>query len=152
MTAEGKLKETGMRLSEDEKDCKPRRRGKYTPEERDRVRRERNRMHAKRTRDRKKIFLEESENLILKMEGENQQMRRYLRQSGLDLPEELDVAAAHLTRADSESDFSTLSSHFADCGTQSSQTSNPTSCEEALSESSQETREDMVVMMVAPQT
>ena len=35
-----------------------RRRGKYTPAEREHIRRERNRMHAKRTRDRKKMFLE----------------------------------------------------------------------------------------------
>uniref|UniRef100_A0A6U4EDR0 BZIP domain-containing protein n=2 Tax=Phaeomonas parva TaxID=124430 RepID=A0A6U4EDR0_9STRA len=96
MTADGKLKETAP---DEDKDYKPRRRGKYTPEERDRVRRERNRMHAKRTRDRKKLFLEESENLIFKMEEENVQMRRYLRQSGLELPEQLlreeAEAAAH---------------------------------------------------------
>lgn len=39
----------------------PRKRGKYSPKERQRIRRERNRMHAKRTRDRKKLFLEASE-------------------------------------------------------------------------------------------
>jgi len=34
-------------------------RNKCTPQELDRIRKERNRMHAKRTRDRKKIFIQE---------------------------------------------------------------------------------------------
>ena len=34
---------------------------KYAPEDRERIRRERNRIHAKRTRDRRKKFMEESE-------------------------------------------------------------------------------------------
>ena len=63
---------------------KPKRRGKYTPEERERVRRERNRMHAKRTRDRKKMFLEESEQLIKRMKSDNGSMRKFLDLCGVD--------------------------------------------------------------------
>ena len=44
--------------------------GKYTQLEREKFRRERNRMHAKRTRDRKKLFFEISEKVISKMEME----------------------------------------------------------------------------------
>jgi len=54
------------------------RRSKYSPQERDKIRRERNRMHAKRTRDRKKMFLEASENVISNMETESYLLRSYL--------------------------------------------------------------------------
>jgi len=55
-----------------------RRRGKYSPQERERIRRERNRMHAKRTRDKKKLFLEASEQIIYEMETESRLLREYL--------------------------------------------------------------------------
>jgi hypothetical protein len=55
-----------------------RRRGKYSPQERERLRRERNRMHAKRTRDRKKMLVEISEQMITKMEHEARSLRDYL--------------------------------------------------------------------------
>eukprot|EP00581_Thalassiosira_minuscula_P006897 CAMPEP_0183702712 /NCGR_PEP_ID=MMETSP0737-20130205/727_1 /TAXON_ID=385413 /ORGANISM="Thalassiosira miniscula, Strain CCMP1093" /LENGTH=453 /DNA_ID=CAMNT_0025929369 /DNA_START=122 /DNA_END=1483 /DNA_ORIENTATION=+ len=42
-----------------------------TPAELDQIRRERNRMHAKRTRDRKRIFMEEMEVMIKQLEDEN---------------------------------------------------------------------------------
>jgi len=42
-----------------------------TPAELDRIRRERNRMHAKRTRDRKRIFMEEMEVMIKQLQDEN---------------------------------------------------------------------------------
>lgn len=42
-----------------------------TTAELDQIRRERNRMHAKRTRDRKRIFMEEMEVMIKKLEDEN---------------------------------------------------------------------------------
>jgi hypothetical protein len=42
-----------------------------TSAELDQIRRERNRMHAKRTRDRKRIFMEEMEVMIKKLEDEN---------------------------------------------------------------------------------
>ncbi|KAL3815963.1 hypothetical protein ACHAXA_003584 [Cyclostephanos tholiformis] len=42
-----------------------------TPAELDQIRRERNRMHAKRTRDRKRIFMEEMEVMIKRLEDEN---------------------------------------------------------------------------------
>lgn len=46
-------------------------RSKCTPEELDQIRRERNRMHAKRTRDRKRLLMEEMEKIIKKLEDEN---------------------------------------------------------------------------------
>ena len=42
------------------------------------IRRERNRMHAKRTRDRKKQLLEVSESMISEMENESHSLREYL--------------------------------------------------------------------------
>ena len=42
-----------------------------SPAELDQIRRERNRMHAKRTRDRKRIFMEEMEVMIKELEDEN---------------------------------------------------------------------------------
>ena len=67
-----------------------RRRGKYTPAEREHIRRERNRMHAKRTRDRKKMFLEESQQTISRMEGENVRLREFLKSNNM-LEEEASV-------------------------------------------------------------
>lgn len=68
-----------------------RRRGPYDPQERDRIRlnrfdpiisnihrRERNRIHAKRTRDKKKHFFENSENMITEMVQEADKLRKYL--------------------------------------------------------------------------
>lgn len=52
--------------------------GKYTPQERETIRRERNRIHAKKTRDRKKIFLEWSEKRIDTLESEVASLRGYL--------------------------------------------------------------------------
>lgn len=46
-------------------------RSKCTPEELDCIRKERNRMHAKRTRDRKRLFMEEMETIIKTLENEN---------------------------------------------------------------------------------
>jgi len=53
-------------------------RSKCTPAELDKIRRERNRMHAKRTRDRKRIFMEEMEVMIKQLEGENQVLQSHL--------------------------------------------------------------------------
>lgn len=55
-----------------------RRRGRYDPQERDRIRRERNRIHAKKTRDKKKHFFESSENIIDEMVNELNLLRDYL--------------------------------------------------------------------------
>ncbi len=52
--------------------------GKYTPQERETIRRERNRIHAKKTRDKKKIFLEASEATIATLEAEIASLRNYL--------------------------------------------------------------------------
>jgi hypothetical protein len=55
-----------------------RRCGKYTKEERERIRRERNRMHAKKTRERNKNFFELSEKIIVEMTKEANLLRSYL--------------------------------------------------------------------------
>lgn len=49
-----------------------------TPEELDKIRKERNRMHAKRTRDRKRIFMEEMEKIIKQLEAENGLLEQHL--------------------------------------------------------------------------
>jgi hypothetical protein len=53
-------------------------RAKCTPAELDRIRRERNRMHAKRTRDRKRLFMEEMADMCKKLEDENILLQRHL--------------------------------------------------------------------------
>jgi len=47
-------------------------------------RRERNRMHAKMTRDRKKSFIASLKRVILKLEGENQRLREELDKARAD--------------------------------------------------------------------
>jgi Basic region leucine zipper len=54
-------------------------RSKCTAEELDQIRRERNRMHAKRTRDRKRLFLEEMSEVCRQLEEENGTLRCHLR-------------------------------------------------------------------------
>jgi hypothetical protein len=71
-------------------------RGKYTPQERESVRRERNRIHAKKTRDKKKIFLESSEKIICSLEQDVHTLREYLLQFNLISAEEV----ARLTEKD----------------------------------------------------
>lgn len=53
-------------------------RSKCSPEELDRIRRERNRMHAKRTRDRKRLFMEEMAELCRHLDEENDLLRAHL--------------------------------------------------------------------------
>jgi len=53
-------------------------RSKCTPAELDQIRRERNRMHAKRTRDRKRLFMEEMAEMCKVLEGENRILRQHL--------------------------------------------------------------------------
>lgn len=55
-------------------------RNKCTPQELDRIRKERNRMHAKRTRDRKKIFIQEMLNVIQVLDAENLKLRALIQQ------------------------------------------------------------------------
>jgi hypothetical protein len=52
----------------------------------DQIRRERNRMHAKRTRDRKRIFMEEMEVMIKQLEDENEILQGHLESLGGDGP------------------------------------------------------------------
>lgn len=53
-------------------------RAQCTPAELDKIRRERNRMHAKRTRDRKRIFMEEMEDMIKLLVTENEVLQNHL--------------------------------------------------------------------------
>jgi hypothetical protein len=53
-------------------------RSKCTPTELDQIRRERNRMHAKRTRDRKRLFMEEMAEMCKRLEDENIILRYHL--------------------------------------------------------------------------
>ena len=53
-------------------------RSKCTPAELDQIRRERNRMHAKRTRDRKRLFMEEMAEMCKVLEGENLILQNHL--------------------------------------------------------------------------
>lgn len=62
-------------------------RSKCSPEELDRIRRERNRMHAKRTRDRKRLFTEQMSDICRQLEEEN------------------DSLLAHLSKIDPEHNF-----------------------------------------------
>jgi len=48
-----------------------------TVAELDKIRRERNRMHAKRTRDRKRILMEEMQGIIKTLEGENRKLKEH---------------------------------------------------------------------------
>lgn len=66
-----------------------RRSGKLTEQERDTIRKERNRLHAKKTRDRKKMHQELSEKAIFAMEGEAIMMRKYLHSMKVLSDEEL---------------------------------------------------------------
>lgn len=59
-------------------------RSKCSPAELDQIRRERNRMHAKRTRDRKRLFMEEMEEMIKQLENENDLLVGHLTQLGGD--------------------------------------------------------------------
>ena len=49
-----------------------------SPEELDKIRRERNRMHAKRTRDRKRIFMERMEEIMKTLQSENLVLEKHL--------------------------------------------------------------------------
>jgi len=70
-------------------------RSQCTAAELDKIRRERNRMHAKRTRDRKRIFMEEMEGIIKKLEEENEVLRDHLVSLGGD-PDEVSADATPL--------------------------------------------------------
>jgi len=53
-----------------------------TSEELDLIRKERNRMHAKRTRDRKRVFMESMQDIIDNLQHENEILRNHLRNIG----------------------------------------------------------------------
>jgi len=73
-------------------------RGSCTPAELDQIRRERNRMHAKRTRDRKRIFMEEMETMIKQLEDENALLQGHMDKLNENNPDE-NIAAAELLAA-----------------------------------------------------
>ena len=75
-------------------------RSKCTPEELDKIRRERNRMHAKRTRDRKRLFMEEMSEMCKKLEEENSLLRSHLESLDGDGPK----ASADAEDADGDQD------------------------------------------------
>lgn len=61
-------------------------RSSCTPTELDKIRRERNRMHAKRTRDRKRIFMEEMEVMIKQLEDENSLLQAHANKLNVNQP------------------------------------------------------------------
>merc|ERR1712232_867626 len=61
-------------------------RSKCTPEELDQIRRERNRMHAKRTRDRKRLFMEEMAEMCKVLEDENHLLQQHLNELNRGFP------------------------------------------------------------------
>lgn len=79
-----------------------RRRGKYTPQERERIRRERNRMHAKKTRDKKKSQFDSNEQVIAELEKEMQVLRDYLVCMNIMTREEADRGDRHDKAAKAE--------------------------------------------------
>ncbi len=66
-----------------------------TPAELDQIRRERNRMHAKRTRDRKRIFMEEMEVMIRRLEDENSLLRSHANAVNANLPAPSPATTTH---------------------------------------------------------
>ena len=65
-------------------------RSKCSPEELDQIRRERNRMHAKRTRDRKRLFMEEMGEICRQLEEENDLLRSHLKSIDPDYQDDVD--------------------------------------------------------------
>jgi len=61
-------------------------RSSCTPAELDQIRRERNRMHAKRTRDRKRIFMEEMEVMIKQLEDDNSLLQGHMNKLNANQP------------------------------------------------------------------
>ena len=74
-------------------------RSKCTPAELDQIRRERNRMHAKRTRDRKRLLMDEMEKIIKKLEDENALLQDHLEALGCDSPSLPPLVSPNLTSA-----------------------------------------------------
>ncbi|KAL7539445.1 hypothetical protein ACHAXR_009297 [Thalassiosira sp. AJA248-18] len=67
-----------------------------TPAELDQIRRERNRMHAKRTRDRKRIFMEEMEVMIKQLEDENSLLQEHVNKLNANQPSSAEEVGAAL--------------------------------------------------------
>lgn len=89
-------------------------RSKCTPDELDQIRRERNRMHAKRTRDRKRLMMEEMEKIIRKLEDENSLLHRHLKSLGgetTQIPSSLDLAVSTTSTSQAVSDGSATETH-----------------------------------------
>jgi len=88
LSAQDDLQEDGIDyalLGKDRSSC--------TPAELDQIRRERNRMHAKRTRDRKRIFMEEMEVMIKQLEDENSLLQVHINKLNANQPPTTDGEA-----------------------------------------------------------
>eukprot|EP00571_Detonula_confervacea_P011358 CAMPEP_0172301008 /NCGR_PEP_ID=MMETSP1058-20130122/2992_1 /TAXON_ID=83371 /ORGANISM="Detonula confervacea, Strain CCMP 353" /LENGTH=468 /DNA_ID=CAMNT_0013010993 /DNA_START=72 /DNA_END=1478 /DNA_ORIENTATION=+ len=68
-------------------------RSSCSPSELDQIRRERNRMHAKRTRDRKRIFMEEMEVMIKQLEDDNSLLQEHANKLNANQPPTEDGAS-----------------------------------------------------------
>jgi hypothetical protein len=97
------LGELGGEGGEDADGKRTRRRGKFSAAERELIRRERNRMHAKKTRDRKRVFLEEAEVAIGRLERSAGHLRRVMAAHGMgDVARAVPRAAPLVTPTDEE--------------------------------------------------
>lgn len=70
-----------------------------SPSELDQIRRERNRMHAKRTRDRKRIFMEEMEVMIKQLEDDNALLQAHANKLNANQPPTEDGASIQFSQA-----------------------------------------------------
>lgn len=121
-TPEGEAEEDGIDYALLGKD-----RGSCTPAELDQIRRERNRMHAKRTRDRKRIFMEEMETMIKQLEDENALLQAHMNKLNESTPDE-NIAAAELLAATAAlSPPQTISPEFGPLAAPSNSLTAPTS-------------------------
>ena len=83
-------------------------RAKCTPEELDKIRRERNRMHAKRTRDRKRLFMEEMSDMCKQLEEENALLRRHLQILDGETPDAVEAPSSSSEEHAMTDQFKTL--------------------------------------------
>jgi hypothetical protein len=84
-------------------------RSQCTPEELDKIRRERNRMHAKRTRDRKRLFIENLGAICSQLEEENVCLQNHLAKIDPDYKFDAAKRSTSLTYHSSSSQCSTPS-------------------------------------------
>jgi len=93
-----------------------------TVAELDKIRRERNRMHAKRTRDRKRILMEEMQGIIKKLEEENQKLKQYAGISSGSQTTESSPTPSYSTSTSDPPKLSVESAFDAKCTSESTKT------------------------------